>query len=182
MDEIPILPLAMVVIAFLTWLRNRIKETSEIRRARNADRAEAARARRTTAPAKEVYQTPYRDTRDTQAREVVEDVPKTFRELFDEINAQEAAAAVPPPLPTPVVSTRVDPEEVEEAWGDGDGFGITAAPQLASVPRKQLKPAVRKKKNTLAQTLSNGNQLRNALILKEILGPPKALSKHPRRP
>lgn len=177
MDDIPVVPLAMVVIAFLSWLRNRLKKTSEIRRARNLAKAEVARARRTTQPAKEVYQSPYRDE---PASEVVEEVPKSFRELFNEINAQKEIASIPPPLPTPKIEAKAEPDE--EAWGDGDGFGAyTAVPKSASAAPKKRKRFNKKGKHTLAKTLSNGNQLRNALILREILDPPKALSNKSRR-
>ena len=180
MEDIPWLPLAMVFIAFLSWLRNRIQEASEIRRARNAAKAEVARARRTTEPAKPAYETPYRNAQTPEVAE--EEIPRTFRELFDEINAQRAAPAVPPPLPPQVVEVEEASEEADESWGDGDGFGgITAMPELPKVTPKIRKKAVRKDRHPLARTLSDGNQLRTALILKEILGPPKALSKSPRR-
>ena len=168
MDDIPVVPLAMVVIAFLGWLRNRLKENAEIRRASNQAKAEAARARRSTEPSKQSYQTPYRDE---PRREPVEEVPKTFRELFDEINAQKASA--PPPLPTAKVA-RVEPEE--EAWGDGDGFGTyTEVPKSTNKPPKKRKRVDKEGKHSLAKALSDGHQLSNALILREILGPPKAL-------
>ncbi len=181
MEDIPWLPLAMVFIAFLSWLRNRIKEAAEIRRARNAAKAEIARARRTTAPAKDVYQSPYREE---PAVEVIDELPKSFRELFDEINAREeaATAAVPPPLPPAAARSIVHPEDEEEPWGDGDGFGgVGTVPPLASTPPIRRSAAVKKKRHSLAETLSNGGQLRNALILKEVLGPPKALQNRPGR-
>lgn len=176
MEDIPWLPLAMVFIAFLSWLRNRIVEAAEIRRARNAAKAEVARARRTTEPATPAYETPYRKAQTTEVAD--EEIPRTFRELFDEINAQRTAAAAPPPLPPQVVEV----EEADEPWGDGDGFGgITEVPELPKVTPKIRKKTVKRERHPLAKTLSDGNQLRTALILKEILGPPKALSKHPRR-
>ncbi|MDF1740715.1 MAG: hypothetical protein P1U86_16255 [Verrucomicrobiales bacterium] len=180
MEDIPWLPLAMVFIAFLSWLRNRIVEAAEIRRARNAAKAEVARARRTTEPAKPAYESPYRDARSPEV--VEEEIPRTFKELLDEINAQRTAPAAPPPLPPQVPKVEEVFDEADEPWGDGDEFGgIAAVPELPKVTPILRKKAVRKGRHPLAKTLSDGNQLRTALILKEILGPPKALSRNPRR-
>lgn len=183
MEDIPWLPIAMVFIAFLSWLRNRVKEASEIRQARNSAKAEIARGRRTTEPAKKAYESPYREA---PARELVEEEPKTFRELFNEINAQKESA--PPPVPAsrtnyqPPPLPNATPEPEIEEWGDGDGFGATTPPSLqASAKRAKTKPRIKKQKHSIAKILGDGDQLRNALILKEILSPPKALQNKGRR-
>ncbi|MDA7920247.1 hypothetical protein N9B73_00705 [Verrucomicrobiales bacterium] len=180
MDDIPVVPLAMVIIAFLSWLRSRFKEASELRRERSEAKAEVSRARGTTGPAKPAYQRHNRDEplRRAPVRDIAEEaVPKTFRELFDEINSQKevTSSMTPPPLPPSGPKPKVEPEE--EAWGDGDGFGAYAeVPKSTNVAPKKRKPANKEGKHSLAKALSDGNQLSNALILREILGPPKALS------
>jgi len=173
----------MVFIAFLSWLRNRVKEASQIRQARNSAKAEVAAAQRTTRPAKKAYESPYREA---PARKVVEEKPKTFRELFNDINDQEESAPPPfpasktnyqpPPLPT------ATPEPEEEERDHGEGFVDTPAPSLqVNVKRDVTGPRIKKQKHSIARILGDGYQLRNALILNEILSPPKALQNKGRR-
>lgn len=182
MDDIPWIPLAMVVIAFLTWLKNRIEEASERRREIRARREAAQRARNSAEPAAPSYQSPYREEEEEvfYEEEVVE-APKTFRELMAEIEASNREAAPerpssPPPLPK--VSTPTAEPEIFENQFPTSLPDITAKP---ASPRPSLAKSKTGQTNTathpLASSLKNRSQLRNALILKEILDKPRALQK-----
>ncbi|MEM7601346.1 MAG: hypothetical protein AAF357_08005, partial [Verrucomicrobiota bacterium] len=77
MDDIPWLYVAMIFIAFVSWVHNRIQEAREYRRARKIEKEKAARSRRTAEP--ETFQSPYREQSVPEGVEEVEK-PKSFRE------------------------------------------------------------------------------------------------------
>lgn len=174
MDDIPWLYVAMIFIAFLSWVHNRIQEAKEHRRARAIEKEKAARARRTTAPPE--FESPYRPP--SPSRPSPESggasAPKTFREVFEELQREftepeleieeppPSRLPVPPPLPAePVYEQPVVPVGP-----------IKIAPPLPGAKR------LRSSRNTgthLIRTLRHGGNLKTALILKEVLDKPRAL-------
>lgn len=171
MDDIPWLYVAMIFIAFLSWVHNRIQESKEHRRTRKIEKERAARARRTTAPPE--FESPYRPSSPPQKGEE-SSAPKTFREVFEDLQREftepEAALEepspsripVPPPLPA-------EPIYEQPVLPDGP---VRIAPPLQGKKRR------RGSRNTgthLIRTLRHGGKLKTALILKEVIDKPRAL-------
>jgi len=123
-DDIPWAYVAMIFIAFASWVFGRLKEAAEIRRARAAAKraAQEARNRAQPVPAPSPYRSPTPVAPisipappvpapvSAPAPPVAAEAPKTFRELFDMLQEQAAPAPVarerampsaPPPLPAP---------------------------------------------------------------------------------
>lgn len=174
MDDIPWLYVAMIFIAFLSWVHNRIQEAKEYRRARKIEKEKAARARRTTEPPE--FQSPYRgESRPSATPVVVEEEaepPKTFREVFQELERQftevEApepeTTRLPPPLPEPAPATYEQPALPTEP--------LVVAPPIAG---KTSRKSSRNTGRYLVKTLRDGGSLKTALLLKEVLDKPRAL-------
>lgn len=167
MDDIPWLYVAMIFIAFISWVHNRIQEAKEYRRARKIEKEKAARARRTTQPAE--FESPYRTDSVPDRVEEVEP-QKSFREVFEDLERQftepEPApdrTPTPPPLP-----------ETEPAF---DIPVVAHGPVKVAPPLPSTRKA-RNRRNTsgnLLNTLRTGGNLKTALVLKEVLDKPKAL-------
>ncbi|MDF1823894.1 MAG: hypothetical protein P1U68_04585 [Verrucomicrobiales bacterium] len=170
MDDVPWLYVAMIFIAFVSWVSNRIKEAAEYRRARKIEKEKAARARRTTAPPE--FQSPYRKQSPPTPSAPEAEPPKSFREVFKELERQFAKPAeetfrdkrpTPPPLPqTPEEPTIKQPQ-------------LPSGPLRVSPPMKMVKRRGRRTSDSLIKTLQHGDKLKTALLLKEILDKPKAL-------
>lgn len=180
--DIPWLYVAMIFIAFVSWIYNQIKEAAEIRREKVAEKKRAQRARMSTEPE---YESPYRET--SSSRDQVPEGPKSFRDVFQEIerHMQEVEVEVEPERTPPPLPTRSDtPPSVPD-----ETLPTTAIPEMAPMPQPTGFPAFgstksrRKKRklngnretsDALRKTLRDGHQLKNALILREVLGPPRA--------
>ncbi len=189
-DEIPWAYVAMIFIAFVSWVYGRIKEAAEYRRAR-ADAKRAAQESRNHARP-EPAPSPYRPSAPASSTppvpvpvsppepEPAVEIPKTFRELFERL--QEAPKSAPEPAPTPPVrkETRpaapppvspsprpgeLHPSEINRIFPGSD----------RSAPPLRVERTRRKTSSNLHRILNNRGTLREALILKEILDTPVAL-------
>ncbi len=178
MDDVPWIYVAMIFIAFISWLRGRLQDAAAVRRERAADRKAKERARRTTEPE---YESPY-SARD---RAPEPEVPHTFTQIFKEIERQINEAEEPPPPP------RAEPQQRSAAPPPLPSSEPSYQPTEIPVPVAPSAPMQRRKKkrkvrvstdsqvDSLTASLSNGGKLRTALILKEVLDKPRALQ--PRR-
>lgn len=172
MDDVPWLYVAMIFIAFVSWVVQRVREASEARRERIAERKAAERARRTTQAPE--YESPYRSGRTAEPEP---EPPRTFREVFQELERQMAGhepepepTRVPPPLPPQPETTTAPPPRVPSVLPR-----VSAAPPR---PRKRKpRSAARKREtaNALGSVLRDRGSLRTALVLKEVLDRPRAL-------
>ena len=173
MDDIPWLYVAMIFIAFASWVHNRIQEAREYRRARKIQKEKASRSKR--ADKTPEFQSPYRaePASVTDSPEEV-DAPKTFREVFQELERQfseesereevhPSSKKAPPPLPTEMVT--YEPPEIPEE-------PLLVSPPMAGPSRRANS---RKTSQSLVKTLRDGGNLKTALILKEVLDRPRAL-------
>ncbi len=176
MDDIPWLYVAMIFIAFVSWVWNQIKDAAEMRREKAAEKKRAQHSRNSTEPD---YESPYRTSSE---RDTVPEGPQSFRDVFKEIERQiqqadtpvQEPAPAPPPLPKaprvqeePVVGNFSFPTDVPE---------LKARPPLAKVRRKK-KRGNRETSNMLRDALRDSAQMKNALILREVLGPPRSRQK-----
>lgn len=175
MDDIPWIYVAMIFIAFISWLRGRIQEVSETRRQRASERKAKQRARRTAEPA---YESPYSARREEAAAQNKKE-PETFRDIFREIERQintteeepESAPEIqsfePPPLPPPSAQPQEQTEPASSVTLD------------SRVRRKRNKPSEPPyQTDSLASILGDRSHLRTALILSEVLDKPRALQQH----
>ncbi|MDF2375523.1 MAG: hypothetical protein P1U81_04735 [Verrucomicrobiales bacterium] len=171
MDDIPWLYVAMIFIAFVSWIHNRIQEAKEYRRARKIEKEKAARARRATEPAG--FESPYRTERVPESAEEVA-TPKSFREVFQELERQFSEPDSPPGSPPERAPTPPPLPETDNSFQlPVAAIPVKVAPPVPATTRK------RSNRNTgghLVKTLRNGGNLKTALILKEILDKPKALN------
>lgn len=188
-DDIPWAYVAMIFIAFASWVYGRLKEAAEIRRARAAAKqaAQDARNRAQPAPPPSPYRSPAHTPVPAPAptRPAIPaaapvpaagiETPKTFRELFEMLQEQatpppvakgQARQAAPPPLP----AERVEPvqSEVDRIFY---GPGKAAKP----APPVRVERIRGKTSSNLNRILKNRGTLREALILKEILDTPVAM-------
>jgi hypothetical protein len=171
----------MIFIAFVTWVYNRIQEVAKARRERQASRRLAGK-NRPEASAPE-WESPYRSTRDEASEPGEPEVPQTFREIFKELEKQftepeieEQGSPTPPPLPPSAETVTPEPESVVPVgeWVDVKTLRTRTAPALVGRRRKKASGGKRTGED-LPFILRDRGRLRNALILKEILEPPRAL-------
>lgn len=174
MDDIPWLYVAMIFIAFASWVWNKVQEAAAIRRQRLAERRAAERSRRTTEPE---WESPYRP----QPQPVPEpepEPPQSFRDVFRELERQfsepeeeEFPSRTPPPLPEQPSLPEPEPEWSPEA--------VPLRSVTRPRRRKKTRDGARGRETSqvLAETLRDRGRLRNALILNEILAKPKALQR-----
>ena len=176
MDDIPWLYVAMIFIAFASWVWNKVQEAAAIRRQRLAERRAAERSRRTTEPE---WESPYR----SQPQAVPEpepEPPRSFQDVFRELERQfaepeeeELPTRTPPPLPAQASVS--EPEETP-TWSPE----AVTLPPLAKPKKKRKRKVASARRETsevLSATLRDRGRLRNALILNEILAKPKALQR-----
>ncbi|MEM6915015.1 MAG: hypothetical protein AAF491_00510 [Verrucomicrobiota bacterium] len=172
MDDIPWLYVAMIFIAFASWVHNRIQEAREYRRARKIQKEKASRGKQANKTPE--FTSPYREAPTTVPDSVDEvEAPKTFREVFQELERQfsepdleEPSArskAKPPPLPSepPAFSQPSIPDEP-----------LVVTPPMAGPSRPSNS---QKTSRYLVSSLKSGHKLKTALILKEVLDKPRAL-------
>lgn len=175
MDDIPWIYVAMIFIAFISWLRGRIQEASETRRQRASERKAKQRARRTAEPA---YESPYSARREEAVAQNNRE-PETFRDIFREIERQintveeepgpalETQSFEPPPLPPP----DTQPQEQTDP--------VSSVTLGSRVKRRRRKPSESPSQtDSLASILGDRSHLRTALILSEVLDKPRALQQH----
>jgi len=182
MDDIPWIYVAMIFIAFISWLRGRIQDASAARRERMAERKAQEHARRATEPE---YESPYT----AKSRTPEPESPQTFTDIIREIERQISEPEGPEPVrevepapspqaggPPPLPSSQPTYQSAAEL-----PVPVTPSPLLAKRKKKRTsrKKTELSKELTLISALSSGNQLRTALVLKEVLDKPRALQ--PRR-
>ncbi|NLT69897.1 MAG: hypothetical protein GXX91_04295 [Verrucomicrobiaceae bacterium] len=202
-DEIPWAYVAMIFIAFVSWVYGRLKEAAEYRRARAAAKRAAQEARNRARP--EPAPSPYRPSAPVSATPPVPvpvappepepaaeiEMPKTFRELFEMLQEPPKPAPAPAPAPEPAPpSAPAAREETRSADspspspspspGALDRSEITrlfpgADRSASTAPPLQVERVRRKASSNLHRILHNRGTLREALILKEILDTPVAL-------
>ena len=170
MDDVPWLYVAMIFIAFVSWVWNRIQEAAEYRRARRIEKEQKARARRTTSTAPE-FESPYRRQEQSAPPEPVESVPKSFREVFAELERQFSEPEVEEPKPR-----RASPPPLPEEAVVADQSILSAKPVPVAPPLESVKLSKnRETAKALLKTFRSSKDLRTALVMKEILDKPVAL-------
>jgi hypothetical protein len=185
-DEIPWAYVAMIFIAFVSWVYGRLKEAAEIRRARAAAKRAAQEARNRAQPTPPP--SPYRSPTPTPVPAPVPtqpvtqapapvpasgmETPRTFRELFEMLQEQAAPAPketprpyAPPPLPVPVAPVQSEADRI--FYGPGKAEKVAEPLKVERVRGKTS--------SNLNRILKNRGTLREALILKEILDVPVAM-------
>jgi hypothetical protein len=179
-DDIPWAYVAMIFIAFVSWVYGRLKEAAEKRRARAEVRRAAQESRNRAQPVP--APSPYRATTPSvvvpaptpsPAAEI--EAPKTFRELFEMLQEQATAPAPmqkgearpPAPPPLPVAGETFQSEEDRIFYGPGKAKKIAPTVRVERVRGKTS--------SNLNRILKNRGTLREALILKEILDAPVAM-------
>ncbi|MDA8632546.1 hypothetical protein N9406_01670 [Verrucomicrobiales bacterium] len=182
MDDIPWIYVVMIFIAFLSWVSNRVKEAAAYRRQMRAERAAAERARRTTQAPE--YNSPYRQEppqrqpeRSKPEPEPVE--PQSYEDIFRELQRRVSGELeptqqkTPPPLP----SQSQEAEQPVGAMPKKTSAPVQPSPASGVTERKKRKKSTTRGETATALTgiLRNGNQLRNALILKEVLDKPVSM-------
>ena len=179
MDDVPWIYVAMIFIAFISWLRGRLQDAAAVRRERAAERKAKERARRTTEPE---YESPY-SARD---RAPEPEAPHTFTQIFKEIERQINEAEEEPPAPSSAEpqqrSASPPPLPSSEPSYQPTELPVPVAPTAPMQGRRKKRPvriSTDSPVDSLTASLSNGGKLRTALILKEVLDKPRALQ--PRR-
>lgn len=192
-DDIPWAYVAMIFIAFASWVYGRLKEAAEIRRSRATTKraAQEARNRAQPAPPPSPYRSPMPTSVPERAPTPPEipgpatvpapvpaagfETPKTFRELFEMLQEQAAPAPQeeprpdsPPPLPVPVAPVQSEADRIFY------GVGKAAKPAKPAPPVR-VERIRGKTSSNLNRILKNRGTLREALILKEILDTPVAM-------
>lgn len=173
--DFPWIYVAMIFIAFISWVKSRLDEAAKIRQERAEAREAAKRAKREskpveapspyrpreatsrpTAPASVPVPVPTPTVPDMESRPV----PTSFREFFEMVKeaATEPEPVAPPPLPKP--SPPVPAPVVAEVRRS-----VTASAPVATAA-----PAPR-----TSRLLRSRAGLRDAMVLKEILDPPVSM-------
>ena len=180
MDDVPWIYVAMIFIAFISWLRGRLQDAAAVRKQRSADRKAKTRSRRTTEPE---YESPYSAKNRTPETEA----PRTFTRILKKIESQinEAEEPSPPPraepqqlpaAPPPLPSS--ESSESSESSYQPTEIPVSVAPS-AHMQRRKRERKVRvsndSQVDSLTASLSHRSKLRTSLILKEVLDKPRAL-------
>ena len=193
MDDIPWIYVAMIFIAFISWVRTRIKEAAVLKRERTAQRKalEKARNTATATPPPSPYRSPLyapdpapvstSAATPRPAPTIATETPQTFRELFEMMQEQARAdkkppapvpaqvtPAAPPPLPAPVAPARTAQEEIDAIFYGTDN--VAKVTPAAKVVRAGSGIAT-----NIKRMLSHRSSLREALVLKEILDKPVSI-------
>lgn len=185
-SDFPWVYVAMIFIAFVSWIRSRLQEAAEMRRVRALKKKAAQTERRSSTlpspvspylhPSPQVPHSKAVALESTKLETPVPELPKTFRELFEVLQDQmigqteppSAKQSAPPPLPVspapraevPVAATVVPLPEIK--------------PPVTSRGHQGRKVA-RNTSGDLSRMLKTRGTLREALIMKEILDTPVAL-------
>lgn len=185
-SDFPWVYVAMIFIAFVSWIRARLQEAAELRRV-NALKKRAAQTERNSSslpspvspylhPSPQVPHSRPVVLESTKVETPVPEVPKSFRELFEVLQGQMIGQTEPPS----VNQTAPPPLPVSPAPR------AEAPIAVAAVPLPEIKPPVSSRahqgrkvaRNTsgdLSRMLKTRGTLREALIMKEILDIPVAL-------
>ena len=183
-QEIPWTYVAIIFIAFVSWLWNRIREAAAYRRERLEQKRAAQRARRTTEREEEVspYRQPRRPT-PPEPREEEESVPNSLGDIYRRLEEQflEEAAPPEPPRRSPPPLPGNEVAETSSFRNPREPAATSAPEPPATVVPSPSTPAPRPKRSSstpssrIKTMLSEGDNLRTALVLREILDKPRAL-------
>jgi len=185
MEDVPWLYVAMIFIAFVSWVYNQIKEAAAIRREKAEERRRAEHKREKRATSAE-YRSPYRGNRQgdsaptppSRGSQTVPEGPKSFRDVFQELERQfqgmdsEAEAPTPPPLPSSSGSGYSAPEPPPQPQLPTEPIEVSPPLQVQSTRKKR---SGRETTEVLTGVLRDQGRLRTALVLKEVLDRPRAL-------
>lgn len=168
-----------MIAAFVQWVWKSIQESKERQKSQQEDDSEPRTLREMTSQ----KQTPpmRRATSETRSAPNVPSAPSVsptnlwdaFEHIKQEMRkAQEQAEPVPPPLP--VSPRRVTPPAMSRAVQSPPPAPLVKQPAQVVA---RVEPAVSSRDDfaSLRGLLMNPQALRNAVLLREILGPPKAL-------
>lgn len=170
MDDFPIPPfyIAVVAILFLRWL---ISKAQKAALRREEMRNQRKRGFQPTPPPQPAPSSPEPASRPAQPQRPEEParpaqtVPETLQELFEmrrqAIAEAEREASKPPPIPPPIPETAKKEERVEP-------IKVTPA---QPVPREKTR--LPRKKSSIVADFADRDQIRKAVILKEVLDKPK---------
>ena len=168
--------LAVVAILFVRWLLNQFKNAARVRE-ENHQQRQRQRQRQEQRNQHPTYQPPH-----TPQQQAEPEVPTTLQELFEQRRRQIAEAQQrgtyekPPPLPEQTYQPEPAVEEPLYQYQE-----IEEPEDLPYVPHDSpiLTGAVGSRRRSgdspLLKILSNKDQFRDAIILKEILDKPKGL-------
>lgn len=174
MDEFPWIYVAMIFIAFISWLRARIKAAAERRR-------EIAESRRRSSnrEAPVAHQSPYRDS---PVEAASQDTSESFERMVERMigipitEEEEEPAKAPPPLPPKRKPVK---EAAKGKLANDAGSFEVEEPELR-IPKKGSflggRPTRSRSASTFIRSLKSKSQVRNAIILREVLDKPKGLS------
>ena len=182
-EDIPWAYVAMIFIAFVSWVYGRLKEAAEIRRTRATAKRVAQKARNHAQPV--AAPSPYRSPEAVRPAAppvpaplsvptlpADAEPPKTFRELFEMLQEQAAPVAEeiprfvpPPPLPAPGKTAEAIQAEIDRKF-----YGPATIDK--SAPPPQVERLRGKTSSNLNRILKNRSTLREAMILKEMLDTP----------
>ena len=181
MDDVPWIYVAMIFIAFISWLRGRLQDAAAVRKQRSADRKAKTRSRRTTEPE---YESPYSAKNRTPEPEA----PQAFTRILRKIESQINEAEEPPPPPRaetqqrPAAPPPLPSSESSESSYQPTEFPVPVAPSAPMQRRKKerkFRVSNDSQVDSLTASLRHRSKLRTSLILKEVLDKPRALQ--PRR-
>lgn len=174
-----------MIAAFVQWVWKSIQESKERQKSRQEDDSEPRTLREMTSQ----KQTPpmHRATSETRSAPNVPSAPSVsptnlwdaFEHIKQEMRkAQEQAEPVPPPLP--VSPRRVTPPAMSRAVQSPPPAPLSPPAPLVKKPVQivaKVEPTVSSRDDfaSLRGLLLDPQALRNAVLLREILGPPKAL-------
>lgn len=164
-NEFPWIYVAMIVIAFISWILNRIQEFTSARKDARAHREPPQtprQVREAQTPSREPWLPDEESPREPSRRP---DPGDSLRELFEALGG--APATPPPPIRRPEKAAAAPPRQP---------VAIPKPPPIA-IPKPPLKPpAVKKPQSQDAERarllLKSRTGLRQAMILKEILDKP----------
>jgi hypothetical protein len=177
MEDLPIPPfyIAVVAILFLRWLISKAQKAAlrreEMRNQRKRGFQPAPPPRPAPSSAEQASRTsepprPVQPSRPEAPARPAQTVPETLQELFEmrrqAIAEAQREASKPPPIPPPIPETAKKEEPKAEP--------IKVAP-LQPVLRDKTR--LRRKRSSIVADFADRDQIRKAVILKEVLDKPK---------
>jgi len=185
-SDFPWVYVAMIFIAFVSWIRARLQEAAELRRVKALKKKAAQTERRSSSIPSPVSPYLHPSPQVPHSRPVVREsakvdapvpeLPKTFRELFEVLQDQmigqteppSANQFAPPPLP-------VSPVPRVEAPVTATTIQLTETKPPVPTRSHQGRRVARNTSGDLSRMLKTRGTLREALIMKEILDIPVSL-------
>ncbi|MEQ1839984.1 MAG: hypothetical protein ABL994_06235 [Verrucomicrobiales bacterium] len=185
-SDFPWVYVAMIFIAFVSWIRARLQEAAEMRRVKALKKKAAQAERRSSSlpspvspylhPSPQVPHSKPVVLESTKVETPVPEVPKTFRELFEVLQGQmigqteppSVTQTAPPPLP-------VRPAPRAEVPVAATAISLPEITPSVSTRAHQGRKVARNTSGDLSRMLKTRGTLREALIMKEILDIPVSL-------